>query len=298
MKPTPLIYQLASQIAAHIEASGYGNGHRLSERGLAELLRVSRSPVRSALRLLRERGLVDVSEQGGYLIVDPDLSLIADLEAHPSEDEQVYQRIADDRVTGKLPEKVTENELLRRYQLTRARLTRILRRITNEGWIDRLPGHGWVFLPVLTSLQAYEDSYRFRLLIEPAAILEPRYELDRAALERCRRQQQWLVDGGISRISGAKLFDLNSGMHEVIIACCHNTFFIDALKRIDRVRRLVEYRQQLDKARAIERCREHIHLLDLLLEDKRQEASRFLARHLTELSRIKPLERDHASVTP
>jgi DNA-binding GntR family transcriptional regulator len=140
---------------------------------------------------------------------------------------------------------------------------------------------------VLTSLQAYEDSYRFRLLIEPAAILEPRFALNRPALERCREQQQWLIDGGIWDVSDAKLFELNSGMHETIIECSQNSFFIDALKRIDRVRRLIDYRQMLDRESAIGRCREHVHLLDLLLADKRNEASEFMRQHLTELSTLK-----------
>lgn len=60
--------------------------------------------------------------------------------------------------------------------------------MANEGWIERLPGHGREFLPVLTSVEAYEDSFRFWLLIEPSAILEPRFTLNRPALEHCREQ--------------------------------------------------------------------------------------------------------------
>ena len=33
------------------------------------------------------------------------------------------------------------------------------------------PGHGWEFLPVLTSLQSYRGSYRFRQLIEIDGLL-------------------------------------------------------------------------------------------------------------------------------
>jgi DNA-binding GntR family transcriptional regulator len=288
MQPTPLITQLANRIVEHMRSEGLGEGERLTERKLAELFRVSRSPVRGALRLLEEAGIVRPTERGGFVIAKPEGMLPAALEASSTDDdEQVYFQIADDRLNGRLPERITENELLRRYGLTRGRLTRILRRIANEGWIERLPGHGWAFLPVLTSLQAYEDSYRFRLLIEPAAILEPRFTLNRPALERCREQQQWLIDGGIWEVSDAKLFELNSGMHETIIECSQNSFFIDALKRIDRVRRLIDYRQMLDRESAIGRCREHVHLLDLLLADKRVEASEFMRQHLTELSTLK-----------
>jgi hypothetical protein len=42
-------------------------------------------------------------------------------------------------------------------------------------------------------LKSYEDSYHFRVVIEPAAILEPTFEVDRAAPE----EQQALMDGVI-----------------------------------------------------------------------------------------------------
>ena len=48
---------------------------------------------------------------------------------------------------------------------------------------------------VLTSLEAYRDSYRFRQLIEPAALLEPRFQLNRQVLESRLAEQRWLVEG-------------------------------------------------------------------------------------------------------
>ncbi|ASY56340.1 hypothetical protein [Sinorhizobium sp. CCBAU 05631] len=41
-----------------------------------------------------------------------------------------------------MPERVTESEFLRRYDLTKGRLSKILLRMANGGWIERLPGHG------------------------------------------------------------------------------------------------------------------------------------------------------------
>ncbi|ASY56339.1 hypothetical protein SS05631_c14010 [Sinorhizobium sp. CCBAU 05631] len=34
-------------------------------------------------------------------------------------------------------------------------------------------------------------------MIEPAALLEPSFKLNRPALLRCREEQEWLVNGGI-----------------------------------------------------------------------------------------------------
>ncbi len=293
MQTTPLIANLADQIVAHIRTDGLAEGDRLIERKLAEQFRVSRSPVRSAMKLLHDMGVLKQSDGGGYIIADVQAAEKHSLESPAAEDdEQIYLTIADDRLHGRLPERITESEFLRRYGLTKGRLSKILLRMANEGWIERLPGNGWAFLPVLTSLQAYEDSYRFRLLIEPAALLEPTFKLNRPALLRCRDEQQWLVDGGIWTVSDAKLFELNSGMHEAIIECCQNSFFIDSLRRLDRLRRLIDYRQMLERKSARERSREHLHLLDLILAGRNQEASRFMAQHLEDLSRLKTVARE------
>ena len=75
--------------------------------------------------------------------------------------------------------------------------------------------------------------------------LVPGFVLDRPALEQVRAQQQALVDGRIADIGKAELFDLNRTFHETVIACSRNTSFVDALHRIDNLRRLIEYRRSL-----------------------------------------------------
>ncbi len=290
MPPTDLTTQLAARIADHIRAGTTPPGTRLVERTLAGSLRVSRSPIRSALRLLAAEGVVSPADGGGF-VVEEVAAALQDRPVPSTGDEEAYLAIARDRLDRAIPDRITENALVRRYGLTKAQLARILRRIAGEGWIERLPGHGWSFLPVLTSLQAYRDSYSFRLVIEPAAILEAGFTLDVPALQRCREQQQGLVDGGIWSVSNAALFEVNSSLHQAIIACSGNSFFIEGLKRVDVLRRLMEYRQSLDRRYAIARCREHLHLVDLLLAGRREEASGFLRQHLSSVSVEKTMAR-------
>ncbi|MEP9377464.1 GntR family transcriptional regulator [Aquabacter sp. CN5-332] len=293
MSDTPLVTQLAGQIVDYIRAEKAAPGTQLVERRLAEHFRVSRSPVRRALTLLEKSGQIGVNaRRGGYEVLAEALAVPAVPQAAASdEDETAYLKVAEDRLQGRLPDKVTDSKLARDYGLSGAQLRRVLARIANEGWIERLPGHGWAFLPMLTSMQSYQDSYRFRLTIEPAAILEPGFVLNRPALAACREQQQQLVEGGIWDITNAALFDLNSHLHETIIECSRNIFFIESLKRIDRLRRLMEYKQALDRKYAIVRSREHVVLVDLLLADRREEASAFMRKHLTSVSIEKMIER-------
>lgn len=281
--PTALTSQLAAQINELIRADGMESGARLVERKLAEQLRVSRSPIRSALRLLEVQGVVSVAGTGGF-VVSGSAPLETEAIDAAGADEDHYRAIATDRLEGRLGDKVSERDLSRRYGLSRAEVQRILNRIAAEGWIERLPGHGWEFMPMLTSLESYRASYRFRLTIEPAAILEDTFVLNRVGLEECRAHQQALVDGDIWTVSNATLFDINSHLHETIIECSNNSFFVEGLRRIDRLRRLIEYRQSLDRKYAIIRAREHIQLADLLLNDQREAASDFMRLHLRSVS--------------
>ena len=285
---------LSEQIAARIEQliaqEPLEPGTPLVERTLASHLMVSRSPVRAALRILAERGIVGPRAQGGYVVRrrPKHVPFSAPFESAPP-DEAIYLQIGEDRLAGQLPERVSENDLMRRYGLTKARLGGLLRRIANEGWIERLPGHGWQFLPVLTSGDTYDQAYRFRILLEPAALNEPGFTVDEAALRRCLAEQQALINGAVRWVSPAQLFDANTRLHETIAACSGNVFFLESLKRINRLRRLMEYRTAVDRDAAARRCSEHKTLIELLLGGQRKAAADFIRLHLRDAAREKAM---------
>ena len=281
---------LAEHVAANIEAwlaeDQIGHGTPLTERALAERFHVSRSPVREALQLLAQRGVIEPREDGGY-VAGARVSSSPFLTLAPADDEPTYLKIAGDRLEGRLPERISESELMRRYDVTRVRLAAVLRRITNEGWAERLPGRGWRFLPVLDSGAAYDQGYRLRILLEPAAILEPTWALDEAVLRRCRAEQQVLADGAAEWASAAQLFDANSRLHETIAGFSGNVFIADALRRVNRLRRLMEYRKAVDRTASARRCREHLVLIDLLLSGQCEAAADFMRLHLRDAAREK-----------
>jgi len=168
--------------------------------------------------------------------------------------------------------------------MPRARLPlqRVLNRMARESMIERKPGRGWVFRPLLTSIESHRQSYRFRMVIEPAAILEPGYCVDIDELEKCRREQVELLAGGIERCTPAELFRAGVHFHETVVAGAANPFFLDALRTINQMRRVVEYGTKLDRARLHRQCEEHLVLIDLLRKGERMEASQFLREHLNQ----------------
>ena len=94
-------------------------------------------------------------------------------------------------------------------------------------------------LPILTSGETYDQAYRFRILIESAALQEPGFKVDEAALRKCLVEQQALIDGAVEWASPAQLFDANTRLHETIAGFSGNMFIVESLKRINRLRRLM-----------------------------------------------------------
>ena len=123
-----------------------------------------------------------------------------------------------------------------------------------EGWTERLPGRGWTFIPLLTSEFTYEQICRYRIVVEPAAMLEPTFVLDRPALEACRREQMALFNGGGNGLSPVEIFESGSRFHQTVLACSSNPFFINGLDQANRVRRLMEYRKTLHSPHWLRRC--------------------------------------------
>ena len=281
---------LAHEIARLIRQGGLAEDEVLSERALAARFHVSRSPVRVALNELRAAGVLAKGARGSLRVADAAAAEVLAEAPATDGDEETYLAIARDRLAGGIPDRISENELIRRYGSTRPRMQALLRRMAEEGWAERLPGNGWRFLPVLTSMQTYRQSYTFRQAIEPAALRDPGFRADVPELERQLEMQRRLVAGEVLTISAVQLFQINSALHEAIIDCSGNAFFIDALRRVNRLRRLIEYRQTVDREQARARCAEHVRMLDLILDGRREQAAELMHRHLAALGPIKAPE--------
>ncbi|WP_077965560.1 GntR family transcriptional regulator [Ensifer adhaerens] len=282
--------QITANILEFVKTNQMRAGDHLPCQMLADTFRVSRAPVNTALKKLEQMGIVRGEPNRGYFLkVDAANVDTAKQEAPPQgEDEDpLYFRIAEDRLAGKLQERVSENELIRLYDVARTRLLKTLHRIAEEGWVERLPGNGWSFRETLTSRRSYEEGYVFRAVIEQQAMLLPSFVADEAAFEKARAVQTALGEGGYETWSRAEIFKANNDFHEMLVACSQNEFFLDSIKRINRLRRLIEYRITIDRSRLPRQSAEHLHILDLLEAGRRTEAAAFLYTHIMGASRIK-----------
>ena len=276
---------IATQILELIRNEGMMAGAHLPAQMLADRLRVSRSPVNEALALLHEKGVLTREKNRGFFVAKPVVESLSDVvdELGLAETDvvtSVYFRIAEDRLKGALPDEFSEQMIRTRYGLTSAQLTAVLTRISQEGWAERKPGYGWQFSPMLTTPDSLLKSYRLRLALEPAALLEPGYRLDRKVLERCRDVEKHLLAGGIETDTADQLHERGVRFHESLVEASGNSFFIDTIKRVNRVRRLLSYRSMQHRERYAEHAKQHLEVLDLLEREKNEEASEAMRQHL------------------
>ena len=189
---------IAIQIVDYIRTEKLDVGTHLPAQRLADFLHVSRSPINEALKLLHEKGLLRREPNRGYFVAQalqqPTSVLTEQLGLSESSIvTQAYLKIADDLLDGNLPTEFSETLLKNRYDLTNSQLQSVLSRIRQEGWANKKPGYGWVFSTMLTTPDSLMQSYRLRLVVEPAALLEPGYRLDPNVLKRCREAEMLLL---------------------------------------------------------------------------------------------------------
>ncbi len=275
-------YRLANQILDLARDARFEPGHHLREQQLGDLIGVSRTPVRSALLLLAERGIVEARRnQGFFLKALPEELLRVDLEVPATADQDLYSRIVEDRLSGALPETFTQSEIVRRFDVDRILLQRTLTHLVNDGLLARNSGRGWTFLPTLDTQVALRNSYDFRSTIEPAGLLLNTFRHDPAALERSRLQHLYLeAHPDITSINPRQLFETDAQFHEMIAEFSGNIFFLQAVQQQNRLRRLLEFGGYTNRRRVKDWCREHVAILDAISSGQRERAAQLMAKHL------------------
>ena len=175
----------------------------------------------------------------------------------------------------------------RRYDVGRATLTAVLRQMFNDGLIQRNPGKGWRFQPTLNTEKSHDDSYRLRLTIEPAAVLESTFELDQGFARVVRARHMDILKLGAENFSISQLYDADATFHDLIGISSRNMYFESIMKTQNRLRRLLEYQFLITYSRLEESCREHLHVLDALETGQQFKAADLLRFHITKSSEFK-----------
>lgn len=279
---TPLQQRVAREIVALARRDNRPAGYHLPKMVLAREIGTSHNPVEAALAHLARIGIVRHEKDRGYFLARSARHLGATAKKlSPGGDNPLYRAIADARLAHRLPDTVTEAGLIRQFRSTRSTVHRALARIQQEGWIERRAGHGWEFLPLIDSVEAYEENFEMRRVIEPAALLSGRFAAIPAELENLRRQQAFMADGGYGEMTPAEWAEINARFHETLARWSGNRFMLQTMRRLNQLRRLVEHRAVAgDPALRAKQAAEHLRILDAIAAGDHRGAAELLRRHI------------------
>lgn len=270
-------WQVAQGVAEYIIDHDLEPGTRIIEQALATRLGVSRTPVRAVLTHLRENGVL-AWEPGRGFSLRKRLRTVEDAGIGDPTAGRVYDRILLDILNGSLQDTVSENALMRRYDIARGELSAALRLMTREGLAEPAPGYGWTF--VQFSGEIVQKGYRLRMMIEPNVLLEPEFAIDREVLQGLREAHTRILHELSEDTSWDELFSLDARFHETLAAGSGNELVVETIQKQNRIRRLNEFLgyERLDRVQAS--LNEHIAILDSLEAGDREWAATQLRQHL------------------
>jgi DNA-binding GntR family transcriptional regulator len=273
--------EVAGRIRALLLRRELARGAHLPESALSRELRVSRTPVRGALRLLAEQGVLEFRPGRGFFLKRRLSASDGSAEDLATTDTDALSvAIVRDRMSSKLGGECSEADLMRRYDVRRAMLTRALRELADAGIVERKSGHGWSFLPVLSSTAGAIDSYRFRMIVEPAGLLEPNFKLPEGWSHSIRSRHRYFIERPWSTFSSAAFFEMNAEFHEVLAKASGNSFVHMAVVQQNKLRRFLNYDWVYGRERAEISVREHLEILDAIEAGDHHWAASMLRRHI------------------
>ena len=297
-KLSALQVALIGRIVDYVRDQNLPVGHHLTEPGLGKAFGVSRSPIRTALQYLASRGIIEVRPNHGFFLAREASQIGKDaLDLPQHDDDRFYMRVADDRRRGELPDHFTVSHLTRRYRTNRSSVARVLKKLAADGIIRRSEGHGWDFTMSLRAEEDEKASYRFRLAIEPASLLDPAFKIDPVRLERekqrhlaflkrmpARAGRKRAAATGLDPEATIEAFEMNADFHNMLASFSGNRFFIEAMKQQNNMRRLAEYSYLKDSSHIPESCEQHLAIIEALQRGDNEWAANLMRQHLKQAS--------------
>jgi DNA-binding GntR family transcriptional regulator len=247
----------------------------LNEYSLAKRLDVSRTPVRVALTELARRDIISIdSDRGIEILKGPP----ADAPAVDDAFDKALVSIARDREEKRIGQEFSELELIRLYELSRPDLQRVLAHLSDLEMIERKPGYGWRFIHPPRDPSAGSERYRFRLLIEPMGILEPKFHVEPKWLEDMKARHVAALAEPWGDHSIVSFFEMNTEFHEGLAAASGNRFIHSSMRRQNQLRRLSNYNWEFGYERVVINVKEHLQMIDYLAEGEKELASAFVEK--------------------
>ncbi|UTW11722.1 GntR family transcriptional regulator [Marinobacterium rhizophilum] len=205
----PRYMKIRDTLRASLTQGRISPGLVLLEEPIAQVFGTSRAPVRRALELLHDEGLICRFDGRGYLAaqqaeqVEPIRTTLSEsslglspatttVDNRPSADRifaQVEEAVATCIAFGHF--RILETELSEHFGVSRTVTREVLGRLKDRGLVEKNPHTNWVAGPL--TARAVAEDYEIRILLEPAALKASAPHLDHRTLLNMRERLQRLL---------------------------------------------------------------------------------------------------------
>ena len=111
--------------------------------------------------------------------------------------------------------------------------------------------------------------------------------MNQAEFTELKKRQLFIAEGGYESMTAIELFEANSEFHETLAKWSGNRFFAQSVRRMDQLRRLVEYSQARNRKPRKQQALEHLAILDAIAHHDFLGAAALLREHLNNARRAK-----------
>jgi DNA-binding GntR family transcriptional regulator len=139
MPHSPLALRIANDIIARIGMGEFGSGSHLATEALAKRFEVSRSPVREALAILCDQGVIENRRNRGFFVLPSAGRRPGETGLEPAgqRESDPYYELAEDWLKDRIGADQTEQAIRDRYCLKRWQALEVLSGAAREGWAER-----------------------------------------------------------------------------------------------------------------------------------------------------------------
>ncbi|MGI3171126.1 FCD domain-containing protein [Pseudooceanicola sp. C21-150M6] len=289
---------LARQIVGVAFEKGLSAGDHLPEQVFSDACSVSRTPVRSAFKLLETCNVLEWRQERGYfLALDAPDAITAALSELEGEEATLADRILADRTGRRLSEIQSVSALARRYSASRSAVLFALKVLSREGMVTQLPGRAWAFQPMIDSPRALSDSFEMRLAMEPLALTSPGFTLDgkKSGVLRSQMEEFLLLDEAAA--TGARFRRTDNDFHMLLAESAANRFLRATLMAHHRLRMASKTGGTIPSFRMRKAMEEHLEILDSLDRKQNDLAADQMIVHLRR-SNIRRPEAANRGISP
>jgi putative spermidine/putrescine transport system substrate-binding protein len=263
------------------------------EGPIASLLGVSRGPVKRALELMAEDGLIRRFRGRGYLVggrkdtAKPNRVNLLTLDLEVSGEIQDYaQRATWQKIYGEVAESVvactpfgayqiSEAAMCEHFEVSRTVVRDVLGRLNHDGLIEKDRWSHWTAGPL--TARDVQESYEMRRLLEPAALRLSAPSLERGEIEAMRERLQ----SARCAADADSLEDIERDLHETCLIPVPNRRLIATIRQnrlTDVINRVFATHIGLHENEAA--LKEHDLVFAELLNGNGQGAAQALELHL------------------